>query len=143
MPTAQDVWTAALQYDRVPWKHQGRREDSIDCLGLIVMTAVDIGLDGAERFKEFETRNYSRLPPNRLAIELLAAGMLRAPGIQVGCVGLFAQPGTYPSHLAIFGDGDMIHASALEKRVVRHGYVHPWPSQLRGIFAYPGVIYEA
>lgn len=141
MPTARDVWQAALAYEGVKWKHQGRRKDGIDCLGLLVMVAIDLGLEGAEKFVAFDARNYGRLPPNRLAPELVKAGCTRASAPALGTIGLFAQPGAYPTHVGIFGDGEMIHGLAPAGKVVRHGYVDPWPSQLRGVFAYPGVNY--
>jgi cell wall-associated NlpC family hydrolase len=147
MITAQAVADAAASYEGVKWRHQGRDRNGIDCLGLLVMVAIDLGIEGAEKFVRYDFRNYGRLPPNRLAQELISAGMLRAqPGI--GRVGLFAQPGTYPSHVAIFGDGEMIHALPSNDRknpgkVVRHGYTAHWPSQFRGAFAFPGVDYGA
>lgn len=143
MPSPSDVWAAALTYDGVAWRHQGRRADGIDCLGLLVLVAIDLGLDGAAKFLDHQSRAYGRLPPNRLAGELTGAGCIRAPRPALGTIGLFAQPGTYPSHVGIFGDGEMIHALAPAGRVVRHGFVAPWPGQLRGVFAYPGVDYGA
>lgn len=143
MPTTADVWQAALAYEGAPWRHQGRSRAGLDCLGLIIAVAVDLGLEGAERHLGVESRRYRMLPPNRLAAELLARGMTRAAGPDIGRVGLFAQPGTYPIHVGIFGDGELIHAFAKAGKVVRHGYVAPWPGNLRGVFAYPGVEYAA
>jgi hypothetical protein len=143
MPSARDVWKAAIAYEGVKWRHQGRRRDGVDCLGLLVMVAIDLGLDGAARFLDHQSRSYGRLPPNRLASELTGAGCVRASTPALGLIGLFAQPGAYPSHVGIFGDGEMIHGLAPAGKVVRHGFTDPWPAQLRSVFAYPSIDYGA
>jgi hypothetical protein len=141
-PTGWDVWNAALPYVGVPWKHQGRRRDGVDCLGLLILVAIDLGLGGAVKFLDHQSRAYGRLPPNRLAQELTGAGCIRISSPVIGSIGLFSQPGAYPSHVGIFGDGEMIHGFAPKGQVVRHGFVSPWPEQVRGVFAYPGISYE-
>ena len=136
-----DVWRAALKYEGVPWKHQGRRKDGVDCLGLLILVALDLNLEGAARFMDHQSRAYGRLPPNKLAQELIGAECRRIQSPVMGSIGLFSQPGAYPSHVGIFGDGEMIHGFAPKGKVVRHGFVSPWPEQVRGVFAYPGIEY--
>lgn len=144
---AADIVTAAAAYLGSPWKHQGRARHGLDCLGLIILAAVDVGLARAAEYLSLEARQYGRMPPNALARELLAVGMIRTGAPVPGAVGLFAQAGTYPSHVGIIAGEpgaplEVIHASALAGKVVRHILVPTDPNMLlRGCFLYPGVDY--
>jgi hypothetical protein len=147
MPRAADIVAAAGAYAGVAWKHQGRAGHGLDCLGLLIVAALDAGLEHARGFMDMEGRRYGMMPPNALARELVKAGMVRAPAAVAGGVGLFAQPGSYPSHVGIFAAGageplEIIHASALERKVVRHLFDAADPlMQPRAFFLYPGVDY--
>jgi len=144
---ASAIVSAAEAYFGVKWRHQGRAAHGLDCLGLLIVAGLDAGLEFAAKFMHRDSRRYGVMPPNRLARELLDAGMLRAPAAVAGGVGLFAQPGTYPSHVGIFAGApghplELIHASAFDGKVVRHTFDQADPIMLpRGFFFYPGVDY--
>ena len=61
--TAQVV-AAGRCYTGVRWHHQGRTRAGLDCAGLIIRTAHDLGLS------EFDLADYGRLPDGRMS-ELL------------------------------------------------------------------------
>lgn len=50
---SNDIVTEARSYMGVPWVHQGRSRDGVDCLGLAILVA------GATRGYEFDLRNYA------------------------------------------------------------------------------------
>lgn len=137
---AADAWVG------VPWRHQGRSREGIDCLGLLIVVARDLGLDQGVDVTAPEFRNYRRLPPAGLATEL-AKHLDRAGEIAPGRIGLFALPGSAPAHVAIFGDWgddraggacDIIHAYMPHQAVVRHKLDPSWRTALRAIFEYRG-----
>ncbi len=41
----RQIVEAAREYINVPWQHQGRNKFGIDCVGLLVLVAKDIGLN--------------------------------------------------------------------------------------------------
>lgn len=144
---AADAWVG------VKWRHQGRDRDGIDCLGLLIVVARDLGIGRAEGAPTGdraggaggvdvgapEFRNYRRLPPAGLATRL-AEHLDRAGEIAPGRIGLFALPGSAPAHVGIFGDaGDLIHAYMPAKAVVRHKLDPSLRAALRAIFAYRGI----
>ena len=142
MITAATVVAAAQSWVGVPWRHQGRTREGIDCLGLLIVVARDLGLDrvpGSSPGIDVtapEFRNYRRLPPAYLATRL-AEHLDRAGEIAPGRIGLFALPGSAPAHVAIFGDGgDIIHAYMPAGAVVRHKLDDGWRASLRAIFSY-------
>jgi len=45
MPTVDQFIEAARSYEGVRWVHQGRTRLGIDCIGLLVLSARDIGLE--------------------------------------------------------------------------------------------------
>ncbi len=54
MPTGDEIVDAARKYISVRWRHQGRhRKFGIDCVGLLVLTAQDLGLSSYD-FTEYQ-----------------------------------------------------------------------------------------
>lgn len=145
MITHREVFEAALRYKDVPWKHQGRSDKGIDCLGLVVRVAIDLGLPGTENALSIDTRDYSRVTPMGICKELMNGGMLRASKPISGAVVVFAQGGTYTTHLGILGSGrfelELVHAYAPSRRVVHHVFDDGWRKNARAFFLYPGVTY--
>lgn len=125
---------AARGWVGVPWRHQGRTRAGIDCVGLLIVVAQDLGIDDG-----FDFRAYSRRPDGRALRELMVDKLDRAAAIAPGRIGLFAQAGTYPCHVGVFGDRTMIHAHALNRKVVEHRLSDEWRCRLRGVFRYPAM----
>lgn len=110
--------TAARGFKGARWRHQGRRADAMDCLGLIALSLVAVGAEPSDR------RDYGRTPYNRE----LAASLRMHFGDPV----LEPQPGDVVTmswggeehHVAIVSDHPeglgLIHAVADVGRVVEH-----------------------
>ena len=138
------IVAAAQSWVGVPWRHQGRSRDGVDCLGFLIVVARDLGLDRGIDLDAPAFRAYRRLPPAGLGGKL-AEHLDRASVITPGHVGLFALAETEPAHVAIFAPGhgtglDLIHAYAPAKAVVRHRYSEDWRQNLRALFSYRGIV---
>ena len=143
MIVAADVVAAAQSWVGVPWRHQGRSREGVDCLGLLIVVARDLGIDRGIDLDAPAFRAYRRLPPAGLAGKL-AEHLDRATIIEPGTIGLFALAETQPAHVGIFAPGpgsglDLIHAYAPAKAVVRHRLTDDWRQNLRALFSYRGV----
>lgn len=105
MITGQMIVDEARTWIGTPWKHQARVKGvGTDCLGLIVGTAVTLGLEHEDK------AGYSRMPDGHSLQEVLERTLLPVQTKSPGDVLVFK--GTHhPRHVAFYaGDGRMIHA---------------------------------
>lgn len=137
MISPQQVIDEARAWVGVPFLHQGRSRQGVDCIGLIIVVAKDLGLVPAE----FDSRNYGRAPGDgRLLVEIAE----RCAEVTV------AEPATLvvirwnrdPFHVAICTGPTLIHSNSTVGKVVEHGYRHPWPKLTVSIWRLPEVSYE-
>jgi cell wall-associated NlpC family hydrolase len=123
---------------RVPYRHQGRTKTGLDCLGMVlhILEKHDVVP------KNFERRNYSRLPMNEL-LDRMTLHCERTDTLVAGCALLIQFPSQRrPSHLALYtADQTIIHSYGVVKRVVEHGYRTPWPEITNSYWKLPGVTY--
>lgn len=113
-----DVVDAARRYLGVPFHHQGRVPAGVDCAGLLILTARDLGLD------PIDCLTYAHDPDPVMLAEYLEAQPFLArinpneiePGdIVLMCLSTRSQRG---HHLAIITDVGLIHAYAPARMVV-------------------------
>ncbi len=118
---ARDIVEAARTYVGTRYRHQGRsRETAVDCVGLLVCVAHDIGLS------DFDTDTYSKRPDARqFRANMLASGCtpVRKDRVESGDI-LRVFTMKWPVHLAILDVDElglrwMIHAYAPARKVVR------------------------
>lgn len=125
------VVDVARSWVGTPFLHQGRSRAGVDCVGLLVVVAQDLGLP----IHDF-TR-YGRVPHPRRMGEELARQMDR---ISIGQAG----PGDVfwlawrdvPQHLAILTDGGMIHSFQTAGQVIEHPIDQTWRARVRGAFRF-------
>jgi cell wall-associated NlpC family hydrolase len=115
--TRADLVQAARGYLGVPWKHLGRTRAGVDCIGLIMLAARDIGMDIAD------TEAYQRAPQGqRLLAGLLLYGS-RVRQAEPGDV-LVLRMGVYAGHVGIatmhsvYRVPGILHAYAPRRHVV-------------------------
>lgn len=99
---------AARRYMDARWKHQGRRPTAMDCLGLVVLSLRDIGVEVEDR------QGYGRTPYNhQLAASLRAHFGEPVDDLQPGDIVTMSWAGE-EHHVAIVGDHpeglSLIHA---------------------------------
>ncbi|HWT21692.1 MAG TPA: NlpC/P60 family protein [Variovorax sp.] len=138
-----DVVAEARSWMAVKWRHQGRSREGVDCAGLVIKVAHELGLT------EFDTADYSRQATDETMLELCREHL-------VEIVHAAAEPGDVAvmrfganRHIGFFGDYPhggltLIHAySSPPRRVVEHRFNDDWlrmnRAQLIGIFRFPGI----
>ncbi|MFO1152742.1 MAG: NlpC/P60 family protein [Rhodospirillales bacterium] len=138
-PTRDTIVAAAREYLGVPWRHQGRSRAGLDCVGLLVMVARDLGLS------DYDHRAYARTPATAHGfVRHFADNMPQVDlaGARPGEVVVLADP-VYPCHCGIlserFGVRYLIHASARYRKVAESPYADEWQTKARFAFAFPGV----
>lgn len=142
MTTRGQVVAAARGWLGVPFAHQGRSRDGVDCAGLAVRIAHELALSA------FDATGYRRLPAGvgGEKIEDICRREMRPvdPGLlEPGDVALFLI-GRRPRHLAVVGDYfagglSIIHAYEPAGRVVENRFDGLWKLQLFEAYALPGV----
>lgn len=118
---------AARSLVGVPFKHRGRSERGIDCLGVVAYALRAVGREPAdERLYE---RNPSADAP-RLRASLVAHFGEPVAALMPGCVVSMQWHGL-ENHVAVVGKYptgglSLIHATAADGRVIETRYAEPW-----------------
>src|SRR5690606_33732275 len=92
----------------VNWRHQGRSRMGIDCVGLLIVAAADLGITIPDM------KGYRRSPEPRLFLEHIRANSNPETEPLPGNFGIF-RDGTQPCHVGIF-------ASKYEQVSLLHAY---------------------
>lgn len=126
---------AARGYLGVRWHHQGRTRAGLDCIGLVIRVAHDLGLT------DYDFTAYDRRPSGDTLRTQMAQQLRLLRGGEphrAGDVLLFSFAAT-PMHTAIATGNGMVHAFANMRRVVEHRVDDLWRSRLVAAYAFPGV----
>jgi cell wall-associated NlpC family hydrolase len=138
--TRRDVIVLARSYLGTRWRHQGRtRAFGVDCVGLLIVVSKQLGIS------TFDTTNYTAIPDGVMlkqrCDELLTPIIDRFP--LPGDVLLMWIDGKTPQHLGIVGGEPgaltLIHAYAVERKVVEHPLTEEWLERVCAVYAFPGV----
>ncbi len=133
MNTPEDVIAVASRYLGTRWHHQGRSRAGVDCIGLLVLIAQDLGLS------VFDQTDYSHQPDGQRLQAALEAHLTPVAVPAPGDV-LLIRFQQLPQHVALLVDGgDIIHAYAQARRVVRHRLDDLWRSRMVRAYRFPGV----
>lgn len=133
MNTPEDVIAVAGRYIGTRWHHQGRSRAGVDCIGLLVLVAQDLGLPVLDQ------TDYSHQPDGQRLQAALAEHLQPIDTPEPGAV-LLMRFQQLPQHVALMADsGDIIHAYAHARRVVRHRLNDLWRSRIVRAYRFPGV----
>lgn len=134
MTTRQDIIDAARAYQDTPFHHQARVKGvGIDCAGLLVCVARDLGLP------HYDVQGYSRVPSGRDFERHLDANLDPIQTIEPGCVMLMTFD-IDPQHVAIAtSEHSIIHAYASVRKCVEHGLDDKWRASIRKIYRFRGI----
>ncbi len=119
---ASDFVASARAMLGTPYRHQGRTEKSVDCIGMLLVAGARIGVCpiGAA------PTNYGRMP-TPLLLDGLRKYCEPIQEPEPGCIVAIRWPGDrQASHVAVCAGGTLIHAVSNYDRVVEHGYRMQW-----------------
>ena len=138
--TREDVLRQARSCLDIPWQHQGRTRLGVDCLGLIILVAKELGIRGADVDYTTYSREADPAELTRLCRHYLLPIPLAAmrPGDVVQL-----RDAISPCHLAFLANKghpySLIHAVTKWGKVVEHGFTRPWPHMVKAAYSLPGV----
>jgi cell wall-associated NlpC family hydrolase len=130
----QAIVAAARSYLGVRFHHQGRNRAGLDCAGLVVCVARDVGISTAA-----DITGYSRTFGGAVMKAALDADLLPVVFYRPGDVLLMRFDGEI-KHMAIVSDKGIIHAYLAARRVVEHRLDVVWSSRVVAAYALPGVV---
>ncbi|MFP3554246.1 NlpC/P60 family protein [Paraburkholderia sp. SIMBA_049] len=119
-----------------PYRHQGRLKGiGVDCIGLVIGVAREVGLF------DLDVGAYDKRPDGTLQMRVeqytTPKGLDEA---QPGDLLLFHWDGM-PTHVGILSEPlHLIHAFAVNRKVVEHRLDERWLAQIVGAYQIPGVL---
>ena len=146
--TREDIWQEALSWDGTPFhKHQWTKGLGADCVGLIVGVGQNLGFWPDIKAVEGPWTPYlgwSHLSRPKLMHKALSSILKTSQyaSPRKGDVLWLAAP-MFPSHVAIYGEGELVHAWGPNRKVVKVTWLPGDPNyasylRLLKIFSYPG-----
>lgn len=118
MATRQQYVDAALPYHGTRWKHHGRTRERLDCVGLVLVPAIDVGLADWSW-----DRDYTRQPMNFNFVkhfEAMATRTVSLDDLRPGTVLAFRDM-AMPLHCGIYfirdGVPSVLHAEVGRRKV--------------------------
>jgi cell wall-associated NlpC family hydrolase len=140
--TPQDLTTEARSWLGVPFRHQGRDRDGVDCVGFVAAIAIPAGLAPPS----IDRRDYGRLPSSREIETRLARYLVKVDQAAEGDVIVIRwRSAQEASHVAYCAGATLIQAYGRSERVVECGYREPWRRMTAAVYRFPaflGVIRE-
>lgn len=139
MTTRAEFVAEARRWLGTRWQHQGRTlGKGVDCAGVLMQTTRAVGPLPAEKVDELEREiaGYNRVPRADLLRRTCDKYMrrLKRAEVQAGDVALMQFDGSEPQHLAIIAERSgvpyLIHALALERKVVEHRLDSVWSARV-------------
>jgi cell wall-associated NlpC family hydrolase len=133
--TPDRIVAAARTWLGVPWRHQGRTRAGIDCVGLVVMVAKQLGLS------DYDSTAYSRRPQGQGFVEHFRAHLdvIPIPNARIGDILVFADH-AYPCHCGVLTERlktpHLLHAHALRRKVIEEPYAGEWPLKVKFAFRF-------
>lgn len=127
-----DLVAAARAWVGVPFRHQGRTRAGVDCAGLFVAVARELGID-----VPFDRTDYPWEPDEALH-RTLEGHFERVQARRPGDI-LLLHFGGAPRHMALWTGGSIIHAYAPLDKVVEHRIDRRWERRIVAAYRVPGV----
>jgi cell wall-associated NlpC family hydrolase len=144
--TAAHLCAEARRWERVRYAHLQSTRDGCDCVGLLVGVAKAVGLlppDFVRTPFPIDWHLHQGNEHFRDGIEALGGVAVPVTQLAPGMIALF-RFGQVSSHAGIVLPGpELLHASVLARRVVRHGWKTAQQAHLAAAYTFPGVVYPA
>lgn len=135
MTTAAEIVACARTQLGVRWQHQGRTQEGRDCIGLVLYVAHTLAMS------DFDTRDYARYATDETMLDLCREHLdkVMPADLQPGDIPVFAFANQ--RHIGIVGDYvhgglSLIHAHAINRKVVEHRLDDTWKRRIVGRFRF-------
>lgn len=144
-PIRIEILKEARSWIDTPYRHQGRvKHVGVDCVGLIAMVGINLGILNLTISELEKYSNYARLPNPAKMGKLLKEHLCEISKASLGDIVWIEWRRNLPMHLALLGEfknrTTLIHAAGNIGKVVEHTLTHEWRSRIAGRFRYPGLI---
>lgn len=136
-----EVVRHARNYIGVKFRHHGRDKNGVDCAGLIIAVAKELGLDAVCGY--VDKRDYPRQPTNSNMMKILRCNLrhVKVGTPQAGDVLHFVYR-RIPQHVGIYtgNDNQIIHViDGRINSVIEISYDMKWQNRLHSIYRFKGV----
>lgn len=143
MTTQMQIVAEASEWLGTRWMHQQSKKGvGTDCIGLVRGVAVQLGMlpiDFERRPEVSQYRGYARQPDGKQLQAALERYLQRIAEPEPGAV-LLMRFERDPQHVALMADGgDIIHAYATARKVVRHRLDDIWARRIVAVYRFPGL----
>ena len=133
---AASLVDAARSFVGVPFLHQGRTRQGLDCVGLIIASLTKVGVIYYE-----EPPTYSRLPSGDSLIAPLREYCAEASEEEPGAI-VAIRFRREITHVGLLTGTTIIHAYEGVRKTVEHGYDRRWRALTVAKWYLPGIVYE-
>jgi cell wall-associated NlpC family hydrolase len=139
--TRQQVVATAREWIGVPYRHQGRSRQCVDCIGFVVCVGAQLGVT-IEAPYDYTDSPSGKMLMDRSRVQFDEVLDRKTP-IPGDIMALWGWNRNEPQHFAIAADfgsrPTMIHAFSKRKQVVEHGIDPFWEKRLMALFTFKGM----
>lgn len=143
MVTRKEIVDEAMKWIGVPFLHQGRARDGVDCVGLVICVAKTLGIE--ESVQGVGPKTYPRAPNGWRLREHMIEVMdpIAVEDIQPADV-LLMRWRNYPQHVGMVGaihaeTNTLIHSAEYLKKVTHHILDDEWRAKIVNCFRFRGI----
>ncbi|WP_418145459.1 NlpC/P60 family protein [Variovorax paradoxus] len=143
MTTRAEIVAAARRYQGARWTHQGRRDDAMDCAGLVLKVARELG------FSTLDVTGYAVRATDESMLALCRVHLVEIGRADLAPGDVVVMRFAGNRHIGIVGDYpygglSVIHAQTMHPRCVTENALSPqWLTHVKatvaGCFRFPGI----
>jgi cell wall-associated NlpC family hydrolase len=130
------IVSTARSYLGVRWLHQGRSRSGLDCAGLVIRVAQDLGIT------DFDTRGYDRQAADESMLAICREHLVAIERAELAAGDILVMAYQNQRHIGIVGDHPaggltLIHAYAPSRKVVEMRLDDRLTGRVIGCFRFP------
>lgn len=148
--TRRQIVDAAREYLGAPFRHQGRNKNGIDCAGLLVAVAWDLGIESWDPAKH---TGYQRIPDGVTVNRIMSALLDKVPPLtenflpgNVVQIAYHSGGRELVTHMGFLtdlqGGTGLIHAYFPMLKVVEHRFDDSWKKRCTAVFRPRSIVEE-
>lgn len=133
-----DIVAAARSKIGTPFRHQGRGDHGLDCVGLVIVLGKELGV------LDYDVRTYQkRTNGHQFMTYFRESGLREATWAdrRIGDV-VVMHDQHFPCHVAVLSSVQpdaIVHAHAMRRGVLEEAYTPHWHKRFVGLYRFPGI----